>query len=119
MSDLAVKATITANAKQLVGETDQSIQQLDKLKGAAKSVGDASKAAANDHSALGGAISAVGNQAKNSAEHFKLNDFQIRELTYSARHLWEQLGAGTPVTTILTTQVGHLSAAFSSGEQIS
>ena len=56
MSDLAVKAVITADAKQLVGETNQSIQQLDKVKTTAKSVGDASKAAANDHAALGKAI---------------------------------------------------------------
>ena len=119
MADMVVKAVLSADGKQLVGTVDQSVQSLDKLKSSAKSVGDQSKAAANDHAALGKAIGETGNLAKDSADKFKLSTLQITELTYAGRHLFEQLGTGTPITTILTTQVGHLTYAFGDAEQLS
>lgn len=140
MSDLAVKATLTADGSGLVTAGNQGVQVLKNLRDAAKDVNAASAGAAAGPQSIGEAIgksaplvSAMGktigdvigktsqwlNTSKDTGSGLELNNRQVTELTYSARHLFEQIGTGTPVTTILTSQIGHLSAAFNSGEQIS
>jgi phage-related minor tail protein len=113
MSDLAVKAVLTADGKQLVGEVDQDIQALDKLQRAAKDVGATSKAAADGQAALGNTLRNTREKVNQAADAHKNLSMQGMAAMHSVRAMVEGFALGMPPTQIFAGQISHLSFAAS------